>query len=472
MKNTNNCGCGYYDAYPFENNHQYHCGTQCTLNSCTEGHFKPSRQVPTPPKTPVGPINERAFRLIDGFPYLVDTTHFKYGPFVKASEQLETKIAQRRDTNCIHIDAVFDLTNSSSTNQTLMNYFTTIVERQYESLNGLLPVIQERLHFRVYYYVTDKSGQTIYENYATVSGSDVYVHMTEIRGYFVNSFKNILIAEIPDFEYYGAGDYTLTLTKVEIFVTGVNTIDHTPDPALNPFYAWTNDYQMIILNNEEINGTEPDFLQLPIGVLPLNKSYMFQAAVTTKLKICFTAYMSDFIYSRNMFNVWSALNEPTSQILAQIRTELSTLSDKYDTLKATSDAQAVTIETMQGKIAELEEKIEVEKDVTEYTYNTPVHKGEFMYVELGRIYQATQDYTTSDDETKTTAELFAEDIDAGKLVELRPSQLYVVDGDGDNTPTPDPDPTPDPTPDPEPDPDPTPDPDPDPDDGNTDPDNP
>ena len=469
MKN-NNCGC-FDNNYPFD--HQFHCGTKCTLNACTEGHFKPSRQVPTPPKVPVGPIKESVFRLVDGFPYIVDASHFKYGPFIRASEQLETKIAQRRDTNCIHIDAVFDLTNSTSTNQTLMNYYTTIIERQYETLNGVLPIIQEKLHFRVYYYITDRSQQTIYENYATVYGTDVYVHGTEIPGFFVESFKNLLIAEIPDFEYYGAGDYTLTISRVEIFMSGINTIDHMTDPALNPFYAWTNDYQKIILNKEEIDQTEPDFISLMIGSMPINKSFMFQGAVTTKLKICFTAYLSDFIYARNMFNVWSALNEPTAQILAQIRTELATLTDQYNELKTTTDAQAVTITNMQAKIAELEEAIEVEKDVTEYTYNAPIHKGEFMYVEYGRIYQATQDYTTSDDETKTTAELFAEDIDAGKLVELRPSQLYVVDG---NEPTPEPEPTPDPdpepTPDPEPDPDPTPDPDPDPDDDNTDPDNP
>lgn len=446
MKNNNCCGC--FDNYPFEG-HQSHYGTQCTLNACSEGHFKPSRQVPTPPKTPVGPIKESAFRLIDGFPYLVDTTHFKYGPFVKASEQLETRIAQRRDTNCIHIDAVLDLTNSSSTNQTLMNYFTTIIERQYETLQGVLPVLQERIHFRVYYYITDKTGQTLVDNYATVSGTDVYVHGTEIPGYFVESFKNILITEIPDFEFYGAGDYILTLTKVEIFATGVNTLDHLTDPALNPFYAWTNDYQKIILNNEEINSVEPDFLCLPIGTVQLNKSYMYQAAVTTKLKICFTAYMSDFIYARNMFNVWSALNEPTRELLAQIKTELATLSTKYDELKTVSDAQAVKIATMEGEITELEQKVEVEKDVTEYSFAIPVHSGEFMFIEYGRIYQATEDYVTPEyDGTKTPEELFAEDINAGRLVEIRPSQLYVVDG---NEPTPDPDPTPDPTPDPDPD---------------------
>lgn len=428
MKN-NNCGC-FDNNYPFE--HQTHCGTQCTLNSCTDGHFRPSHQVPTPPKVPVGPIKESAFRLVDGFPYLVDTTHFKYGPFIKASEQLDTKIAQRRDTNCIHIDAVFDLTNSSSTNQTLMNYFTTIVERQYETLNGLLPVLQQKLHFRVYYYITDRTGQTIFESNATVSGNDVYVHGTEIPGFFVASFKNLLIAEIPDLEYYGAGDNTLTISKIELFATGVNTIDHTEDPALNPFYAWTNDYQKIILDNEAINSVEPDFLCLPIGMMDLNASYRFEAAVTTKLKICFTAYMSDYIYARNMFNVWAALNEPTTQILAQIRTELATLSDQYLALKAITDAQAVTIENMQTEITDLKNN----KAITAYDYNTPIHAGEFTYVEYGKIYQATEGYTTSDDETKTLAELFTEDIDAGKLVELRPSN----NNDGTNDPTPDPDP--------------------------------
>jgi hypothetical protein len=128
-----------------------------------------------------------------------------------------------------------------------------------------------------------------------------------------------------------------------------------------------------------------------------------------------------------MFNVWSALNEPTRELLAQIKTELDTLSDKYDELKAIEDAQAVTIETMQGKIAELEQKIEVEKDITEYAFETPVHAGEFMYIQYGRIYQATEDYVTpADDGTKTVAELFAEDIDAGRLIELRPSSLYSV----------------------------------------------
>lgn len=462
MKNNNCCGC--YDNYPFEN--QTHYGVQCTLNACSEGHFKPSRQVPPPPKTPIGPIKESAFRLVDGFPYLVDTTHFKYGPFVKASEQVETKVAQRRDTNCIHLDAVFDMTNSSSTNQTLMNYFTTIVERQYEELKGVLPVLQEKLHFRVYYYITDRSGQTIHENYATVYGEDVYVHPTEIPGYFVASFKNILIAEIPDFEYYGAGDYTITLTKVEIFATGVNTLDHTTDPALNPFYAWTNDYQKIILNNEEINKTEPDFLSLPIGVLPLNKSYMFQSAVTTKLKICFTAYMSDFIYARNMFNVWSALNEPTRELLAQIKTELATLSDKYDALKAISDAQVVKIENMETQITTLTQKVANAEDIITYDYNTAISTGKFTFIEVGKIYQATEDYTTPEnDGTKTLAELFAEDIDGGKLVPIATTNDSV---NPDPTPTPDPDPTPEPDPTPDPDPDPDPD---NPDDP-TDPDNP
>lgn len=446
MKNNNCCGC--FDNYPFEG-HQSHYGVQCTLNACSEGHFKPSRQVPVPPKTPVGPIKERAFRLIDGFPYLVDTTHFKYGPFVKASEQLETRIAQRRDTNCIHIDAVLDLTNSSSTNQTLMNYFTTIIERQYESLQGVLPVLQERIHFRVYYYITDKTGQTLVENYATVSGTDVYVHGTEIPGYFVESFKNILITEIPDFEFYGAGDYTLTLTKVEIFATGVNTLDHLTDPALNPFYAWTNDYQYIVLNNEEINSVEPDFLCLPIGTVQLNKSYMYQAAVTTKLKICFTAYLSDFIYARNMFNVWSALNEPTRELLAQIKTELATLSTKYDELKAVSDAQVVKIENMETQITTLTQKVANAEDIITYNYNTAISTGKFTFIEVGKIYQATEDYTTPEnDGTKTLAELFTEDIDGGKLVPIAATNDSV---NPDPTPTPDPDPTPEPDPDPDPD---------------------
>lgn len=337
------------DRYPYAEHHA--CGAHCTM-ACN--HTPP----PVHPQTPTGWVKENKFRIVDGYPYLVDMPMLKWGPKVRTSEQLETKVVQRREISCVRLDAVFDCTTSMSTNTTLRNYFKQIIERKYLPLDGILPIIQEWTSFKLNYHVESMMGDTVLDNSAVVSIKEGFCHLTDVRDLTLTSFKGIFMVDIPDLTQYGSERYVLVLDSIEVYVTGFNTLEYLDDPALNPFYAFAENYTRIDISHEAVSKIDPDYPKMIITEIPLRKTYAFDAAVTTRLKLAFTAYLSDLILSGNTFDVWSALTQPTDAIIAQMKTDLDTMNERLQTLNVTVENQNVTIANLVEVNTQQNEQIE------------------------------------------------------------------------------------------------------------------
>ena len=337
------------DRYPYAEHHA--CGAHCTM-ACN--HTPP----PVHPQTPTGWVKENKFRIVDGYPYLVDMPMLKWGPKVRTSEQLETKVVQRREISCVRLDAVFDCTTSMSTNTTLRNYFKQIIERKYLPLDGILPIIQEWTSFKLNYHVENMMGDTVLDNSAVVSIKEGFCHLTDVRDLTLTSFKGIFMVDIPDLTQYGSERYVLVLDSIEVYMAGFNTLEYLDDPALNPFYAFAENYTRIDIAHEAVSKIDPDYPKMIITEIPLRKTYAFDAAVTTRLKLAFTAYLSDLILSGNTFDVWSALTQPTDAIIAQMKTDLDTMNERLQTLNVTVENQNVTIANLVEVNTQQNEQIE------------------------------------------------------------------------------------------------------------------
>lgn len=338
--------CGKNEPYT---NVTHACdGVQCP-------HHKPTPI--NPPQYPTGWVKENMLRIIDGFPYLMENCATKYGPFIKVSETVDTSITQRRDPSAIRLDATFDLTSSANSNSTLFNYFKQIVERKYSSLEGILPIIKKDIYFRLAYYITDPLGQTVHTAYATVGCGENWLNPTDIKDMFLTSFKNVMVVEIPDHISHGAGMYTITLDKIEVIVKTIDTITHLEDPDLNTFYSWTDNYQKIVLDHDQINTTEEDEM-IVIASTNIMKSFYFDAAVTTRFKMNFVAYLSDSIITANTYEVWAALTQPTTEILDLLKTQVDTLMNQVSELQQLNDTLTVKVTNLETENTVLTEALE------------------------------------------------------------------------------------------------------------------
>lgn len=337
------------DRYPYAEHHG--CDSHCTM---------PCNHTPPPvhPQTPTGWVKENKFRIVDGYPYLVDMPMLKWGPKVRTAEQLETKVVQRREISCVRLDAVFDCTTSMSTNTTLRNYFKQIIERKYLPLDGILPIIQEWTSFKLNYHVENMMGDTVLDNSAVVSIKEGFCHLTDVRDLTLTSFKGIFMVDIPDLTQYGSERYVLVIDSIEVYMSGFNTLEYLDDPALNPFYAFSENYTRIDISHEAVSKIDPNYPKMIITEIPLRKTYAFDAAVTTRLKLSFTAYLSDLILSGNTFDVWSALTQPTDAIIAQMKTDLDTMNERLQTLNVTVENQNVTIANLVEVNTQQNEQIE------------------------------------------------------------------------------------------------------------------
>lgn len=324
------------DNYPFD--HTHGCQPQCTM-AC-DHHVPPKHPIP---EMPTGTVKENKFRIINGIPHLVDSPLLKWGPHIKIAEQIDTKITQRPDQGCIRLDAVFDCTNSLTPNMSLNNYLRTIIERKYDELEGILPVIGEWVSFKLTYHVTNAANDTIYANNSVVSCKESWLHITDMKDQFIQSCKSIMIVEIPDFTQYGAGMYTLNLDTLEVILNGFDPKEHMEDPALNPFYVFTDDYKKIVIDHERSAAIDPDYPAIVLSSINLNKSFGYNASVTTRLKLAFTAYMDDLIITPNTFGIWSSLTQPTDSILNLMKTDIDTMKAEIIVLQGVAEAQTVKL---------------------------------------------------------------------------------------------------------------------------------
>ena len=137
-----------------------------------------------------------------------------------------------------------------------------------------------------------------------------------------------------------------------------------------------------------------------MGGTDLNYATEFEANVTTRLKISYTAFLSKLIITTDTFGVYRALFTPTEALIETLRNAILSMSD--------------TITNLTARIEELERSIPhtLEKYQKAHTFDA----GTITYLNYGELYQVTTSYTTTADPDTELSVLFAADIASGKLV--------------------------------------------------------
>lgn len=396
-------------------------------------------RVPNPPssKFPTsGPFEGSGFALKDTNPYIIDTTYTSYGQVLCFSESVITNVTQRRDPSCINLSATFDMTDTNLTNTVRMDFLEKYTSRKYSALQGVLPIIKNETKFKVYYTITDSDGGVTYQGTAVSTVLDNHFHFTDIRDMYVLSANNLIIENIPAMTFGGL--YTITIDKVEAYVSVINTVEHLQD-GLNPYYTFYDNNMKIQLQHDIINSETADD-EIMIAECVVNKSFEYQANVTTRLRMTFHAFMSTMIACGDTTGVWEALNSPTEEIITQLRNEMTAVEDEIKTLHEIIEQQNLLIQKLSGQIDLNKENIirhetsinlltdradtvdtsisDLNARVTKleaiplalipYKNGVKFSKGQLTWIHTGELYQITSNYTASG--------TFNDDIADGHLV--------------------------------------------------------
>lgn len=353
------CGCdtyGYYGCYP------PNPGAKPTPPS--PQHWPapgphPALQMPCPPnpyKQPPtsGPMFENAFFTSNNLPYLYDNKLVSYGPYVTYSETVVTKLVRTNDVSALNISATFDMTDSMTTNMSLNNILTETITAQYESLRSILPVIKSGIIFQLYYNITSSDGGIVHQSSIKILAQDVRMHFTDIRDKFVFSCKNIMVADLQNVDY--CGTYTITFEKIEAYLETINTIAHIQNTQSNPYYSFSNDGMSITVNHDTITRETTDGTIL-FASRDINTSFIFQANLTTRLRVSFTAFLPSFTVTPNTFAVWSALNDPKNAEIRDLSKTISELSDTIEGLRTEIATVKADNESLTSRLTEAETTI-------------------------------------------------------------------------------------------------------------------
>ena len=195
----------------------------------------------------------------------------------------------------------------------------------------------------------------------------------------------------------------------------------------------------IQLQHDIINSETADD-EIMIAECVVNKSFEYQANVTTRLRMTFRAFMSTMIACGDTTGVWEALNSPTEEIITQLRNEMTAVEDEIKTLHEIIEQQNLLIQKLSGQIDLNKENIirhetsinlltdradtvdtsisDLNARVTKleaiplalipYKNGVKFSKGQLTWIHTGELYQITSDYTASG--------TFNEDIADGHLV--------------------------------------------------------
>lgn len=335
--NTDPCQCNIIPPnYPY-NRPARDSYTFC----CCGGTTPPINQYPS-----AGPFVGSAFMMNDGNPYLMDSSQMTYGTVLTYSESVYTHISKRDDLSCINLAAVFDMTDTSLTNTVRNDFLKQYISRKYEELSGVLPIVKTTMKFRIYYTIRDLYGGTIQQNHCDTNVTDSKFHFTDIRDRYVQSAKGLVIDNIPAITYQGL--YNISIDRIELRMGIINTKEHLVD-AMNPFYQFTDNNQHIRLQSETIKNTPIDD-EIVVAECEVNKSYDYQANVTNRLRLTFTAFTSLPIACGDTMGIWNALNEPTDAVITQLRNEVTALEDEVRLLHEKDAEQDARIEALEGQV--------------------------------------------------------------------------------------------------------------------------
>lgn len=262
-----------------------------------------------------GCMQENAFMLINSEPYLWDNTGFHYGQRILVGDSVYTRVLQRRDPSSINLTGVFDMTQSMTNNISLNYYLGEVIKHRFHQLQGLMPIIKSQIMYRINYTVTDLSGGVIHNGVITTTHQEHRFHSTDVKDYYLLSDTGVMITHIPQIDFQGP--YILTLEKVTAIVDIIDVAKHVEN-FLNPFYQWTNNNQKIFVDNDVIRRHRSDFI-VTIAEADIKFSTQFDGNLTTKLKVSFTAFLSNIIATKDTFQVWQMLHDVDGAVIRTIQ---------------------------------------------------------------------------------------------------------------------------------------------------------
>lgn len=336
--------------YPFNGTYSHDTYSYCVCGEhqppFPPSHHNPHPAPPSPRYPAYGPFMGSAFALHDTMPYLIDTSHTSYGQVLCYSENVYTKVTQRKDPSCINLSATLNFTDTMSANRTRLDFLEKHIARKYSYLMGVLPIIKSSLKFKFYYTITDVGHGVTHQGTIVTTVLDNHFHFTDVPDSYIQSAKGVIIENIPAMTYQGL--YTLTIERAEIFVHVINTKDHLDD-GLNPFYTFTDNNMKIRLDHRAIESEMPDD-DLLIAECVINKSFDYHANITNRLRMTFVAFTSIPIACGNTSPIWESLNEPTGDIINQLRVELSAVQDDLKSLHEIIEQQNQIIQNLSGQI--------------------------------------------------------------------------------------------------------------------------
>lgn len=430
--NTDPCRCPMVPPeYPFNR------PARDSYTFCCCGPNTPSTKNPITSAYPsAGPFKGSAFAMNNGNPYIMDSTNMTYGQVLVYSENVYTQVSQRDDLSCINLAARFDMTDTSLTNTVRNDFLKQYISRKYLELQGVLPIIKTTYKIRIHYTVRDIDGGTITQNHVDTDIKESNFHFTDINDRYVQSFKGLVIAQIPAVTYQGL--YNICIDRVELICQVIDTKTHLVD-AMNPYYTFVNNNQEIQLQSATIEDCPPDST-FTIAECDVLKGFDYHANLTNRLRISFTAFTSIPIACGDTMGIWNALNEPTDAVISQLRNEVTALEDEVAALHRRDDEQQELIDNLSGQVALNKDNIALlisrvntlEADKTNkdaiiadilarlealekiplalVRYNTGVEfkRSQITWKEYGNLYQATKNFTASGD--------FMQDVGLGNLV--------------------------------------------------------
>lgn len=324
--------------------------------TCSAPNRRDMNTVPPPPPgmphvPTFGPFVGNGFSLINTYPYLIDTTKVNYGQILSYSENVNTYVTRRADASCINLVAKFSMVDNTLTNTVLNDFLKKYIAHDYESLQGVLPVLKSPIKFKIYYTITDYSGGVMSTDTIEVLTDDTHFHFTDVKDMYVTSIKGLVVKTIPAMTY--GGEYTLTLDKIEAYIEYLDTKKYVQVGA-NPFYQFSDNNMKIALQHDIINNTPSDGV-IKLAECVINQSFDYVANVTNRVKLSFTSFMSNLIAAPDTLDIWTALNTPTEEIIASLQAQVAELYAK-------DEAQQLLIQTLANRLDALEGQVTLNKN--------------------------------------------------------------------------------------------------------------
>jgi peptidoglycan hydrolase CwlO-like protein len=405
-------------------------------------------RFPVPGQLPAsGPLKGNAFVVKNYYPYLIDTSFIRYGHFLSMPENVVTRISRRPNDTCVDLFGTFDLTTGINKNSILADYLKKCIAHKCEEMHNVFPIMKPTLTFRLYYQILDEMGQIVHSAVSSAMVNDIVFHFTDVRDYYIESAKSIFLTNIPTLDY--AGIYRLRLERLEVYADVVNTYDHITGD-LNPFYAFTDNNTRIALQPEAIEAVGGDE-SIMISSTEINQVIGFQAKITTKFKLSFTAFLSDLVVLPDTMPIYSAMYEPNEVTLATLKkdvvdlresimlinTSLADMKNAINELRskmgdheeritnntkmieALNQDMETNIDTLETRVESLENRVTILESrplaLNKYKTGAAYVASQLVYNKYGQLYQATKAFNASGNMNTEIA--------AGRLVPL------VVDGE-------------------------------------------